>query len=716
MSLSLVVNGTTFSYPEPRGTNWGANASGWAQAVTSGMLQKAGGAFALTAEVDFGASFGLKSTYFKSRTASSASAGAVRLARTDVVSWRNAADSGDLDLGVDSSNRLTYNGAIVQSALSVSDTATVDLSLAANVLSAIVVAASLSDTHIASGAAIARSKLASGNAFRLVSNDTNGALADVSSIAASRALVSDASGLPTASAATATEVGYLAGVTGAIQTALDARLPLAGGTLTGALTLSGTPTSALHAASKQYVDDTLNGVANRKTAVRVATTANGTLATAFENGDTIDGTVLATGDRILLKNQSTDSQNGIYVVAAFGAPARATDADTWAEIVAASVFVTAGTANGGTSWATNVASGGTIGVTSMTWVQTAGAASYTADGSGIEISGTTFSLELDGATLSKSASGVKIADLGVTNAQISASAAIARSKIAVGTANRLVYNANGTGAMSDLGALTAGRVLKTDSNGLPAVLSALTANRVLVSDASGIPTDSATTSTEISYLSGVTAAVQTQLDAKMPKSGGTFTGGVSGTTLTLSGDISCDDISADAIACASLTVGGDAVATTEQIVYENVTTMTVSFTTASTIDFTSLPAFSYYRVIMEYRLDNQSGTETTYVYFNNDFSSNYNSGNTRVVISSIAQSGTASYFAEFTVSNQSGEYKVVSGTSLHVSQSGSHTVTDAAIAGAWINTTDLISRMTFAVSNTAKFQDGSRIKVIGYNF
>lgn len=79
--------------------------------------------------------------------------------------------------------------------------------------------------------------------------------------------------------------------------------------------------------------------------VRAASTANGTLATAFENGDTLDGVVLATGDRILLKNQSSGAENGIYVVNASGAPTRATDADSSAELVSAAVWVAEGTAN-----------------------------------------------------------------------------------------------------------------------------------------------------------------------------------------------------------------------------------------------------------------------------------------------------------------------------------------------------------------------------------
>jgi len=73
------------------------------------------------------------------------------------------------------------------------------------------------------------------------------------------------------------------------------------------------PSSAQDAATKAYVDNIAAGLAWKKEVV-VATTANGALATAFANGQTIDGYTLVTGDRILLKNQTTQTENGIYVV------------------------------------------------------------------------------------------------------------------------------------------------------------------------------------------------------------------------------------------------------------------------------------------------------------------------------------------------------------------------------------------------------------------
>lgn len=133
-----------------------------------------------------------------------------------------------------------------------------------------------------------------------------------------------------------------------LVTDLAAKAPLASPTFTGTVTVP-TPTNATDAATKGYVDNAVQGL-SWKQAVRVATTTNGTLASAYENGDTIDGVTLATGDRILIKDQSTGSENGIYTVNASGAPTRALDANTSAEVDSMTVYVEQGTANADTVW------------------------------------------------------------------------------------------------------------------------------------------------------------------------------------------------------------------------------------------------------------------------------------------------------------------------------------------------------------------------------
>lgn len=113
MSVSLTVNGTAYDYPTTGDYGWGTDTTGWASAVTAGMLQKAGGAFTLTAEVDFGATYGLKSAYFKSRAANPADAGQIRLGNAEVISWRNNANSANLDLKANASDNLEYDGNVM---------------------------------------------------------------------------------------------------------------------------------------------------------------------------------------------------------------------------------------------------------------------------------------------------------------------------------------------------------------------------------------------------------------------------------------------------------------------------------------------------------------------------------------------------------------------------------------------------------------------------
>ncbi|PWJ93515.1 uncharacterized protein DUF2793 [Mesorhizobium loti] len=127
---------------------------------------------------------------------------------------------------------------------------------------------------------------------------------------------------------------------------------------------------------KTYVDGKVTGL-SWKQAVRAATTVAGTLASSFENGDAIDGVTLATGDRILIKNQSSASENGIYTVNASGAPTRATDADAGAELVNASVYVSEGTTLADTQWTCTTNAPITVGSTSLAFAQ-AGIGGFTA--------------------------------------------------------------------------------------------------------------------------------------------------------------------------------------------------------------------------------------------------------------------------------------------------------------------------------------------------
>jgi hypothetical protein len=141
------------------------------------------------------------------------------------------------------------------------------------------------------------------------------------------------------------------------------------------------PTNAQDAATKAYVDSISQGLDAKGSCV-VATTAN----IALTGAQTIDGWSVQTGDRVLVKNQTTQSENGIYTGNTIGAWARATDADTWTELVSAFTFVEQGPANADSGWLCTVDAAGTIGTTAVTWVQFSGAGQISA-GNGLTKTG-----------------------------------------------------------------------------------------------------------------------------------------------------------------------------------------------------------------------------------------------------------------------------------------------------------------------------------------
>lgn len=158
-----------------------------------------------------------------------------------------------------------------------------------------------------------------------------------------------------------------------------AEIALGGFRLTGL----GDPQGSQDAVTKAYVDLTVQGL-EPKQSVRAASTANiATLSGAM----TIDGVALVAGDRVLVKDQTTASQNGIYVVTA-GAWTRAVDADVWGELISAYVFVEGGTTNADMGYLSTVDAGGTLGTTAVTFVQFTGAGQILA-GAGLTKSGNT---------------------------------------------------------------------------------------------------------------------------------------------------------------------------------------------------------------------------------------------------------------------------------------------------------------------------------------
>lgn len=149
----------------------------------------------------------------------------------------------------------------------------------------------------------------------------------------------------------------------------------------------GDPTAAQDAATKAYVDALSQGI-NWKAAVRAASTANVAVATGLVNGAVIDGVTLATGDRVLLKNQTVPAENGIYVVVPSGAASRATDADTAAEVLQAAVFVQEGSTLADTLWVGTANAPLTLGTTALPFAQM-GAGTLPTAGAGLTLTGNT---------------------------------------------------------------------------------------------------------------------------------------------------------------------------------------------------------------------------------------------------------------------------------------------------------------------------------------
>ena len=253
---------------------------------------------------------------------------------------------------------------------------------------------------------------------------------DTESLTASRAVISNSSSKIAVSATTDTELGYLSGVTSAVQTQLGTKLTasnnlsdvsststartnlglgtiatqnannvaLTGGTITGL----GDPSSSSEAATKNYVDNLVTGLRTRVIA-RVASTANVVLASGLENGDTLDGVTLATGNRVLLKNQTTTSQNGLYTVVASGTASRDTEFDTISELAGQLILVSEGTTNADTMYLCTTDTSATLGSSAITYTQVfpsaggtvtsvavadSGSSEFTVTGSPITSSGT----------------------------------------------------------------------------------------------------------------------------------------------------------------------------------------------------------------------------------------------------------------------------------------------------------------------------------------
>jgi hypothetical protein len=252
-----------------------------------------------------------------------------------------------------------------------------------------------------------------------------------------------------------TELNYVDGVTSAIQTQLNGKLALSGGTMTGAIAMGtskitglGTPTDAADAATKAYVDAVAEGLHVHES-VRATANTNVSLANGLEDGDTFGGVTLATNDRVLVKSQLVLAENGIYVVQASGQAVRALDFNTAAEVDSGDfVFVTSGTyAN--TGWV-QTSRPATIGTDAITFVQFSGAGTFTA-GNGLTADGGEFNVVGTADRITANADSIDIASTYAGQSSI----------VTVGTITTGVWNGTdiavadgGTGASTAAGART----------------------------------------------------------------------------------------------------------------------------------------------------------------------------------------------------------------------------------------------------------------------
>lgn len=275
-----------------------------------------------------------------------------------------------------------------------------------------------------------------------------------------------------------------------------------------------TPTADAHFATKGYVDSTSEGL-DVKDSVKVATTANITLA----NTQTVDGVSLAANDRVLVKDQSTSSQNGLYKVVDGGSWTRTDDLATGADAAGAFTFVEQGSTYSDVGFVCSSNKGSAVvGTNNLAFTQFSGQSNVTA-GNGLDKSGNELSLDL------KANGGLVIES---TEACVDLSASSITGTLSVGdggtgaTSASAARTALGLAVGSDIVAYAADlNTLSSCQSGAAAALALLTSTEVGILDGATVTTSelnilhNVTASTiELNYVDGVTSNVQTQLDAK----------------------------------------------------------------------------------------------------------------------------------------------------------------------------------------------------------
>ena len=373
--------------------------------------------------------------------------------------------------------------------------------------------------------AITSAKIADG---AIVDADINASaaisLSKLENLTTARALVSDGSGDVSVSDVTSTEVGYLDGVSSAIQTQIDAkqasdadltaiaalaktdgnlivgngstwvaesgataRTSLGLGTIStqasdnvsltgGSITGLGEPSSNSDASTKSYVDQAVAGLRTR-TIAECASTANVVISSALEAGDTIDGVTLVAGDRVLLKDQSTATENGLYiaVASAAGAASRDPEHDTIAELSGGMVVVNQGTANDNKIFLCTTDSDGSLGSTSITYTvitpSNSGTVTSIATGTGI-----------DGGTITSTGT----ISIDSTVATLAGTQTFTNKTLTSPKINEDVAVTSTATELNKLDALSRGSILYGNASAVTTVLTKGTAGKILTSDGTDI--------------------------------------------------------------------------------------------------------------------------------------------------------------------------------------------------------------------------------------
>ena len=260
------------------------------------------------------------------------------------------------------------------------------------------------------------------------------------------------------------------------------------------------PTADADAANKGYVDGVAQGLDIKDSCI-AATTANITISTALNNGDTLDCVSLSTNDRVLVKDQSSASENGIYIVGS--SPARADDLAAGADAAGMFTFVEKGTVNADNGFVCSSDKGSAVvGTNNLTFVQFSGAGQITAS-DGLSKSGNTLSVDLKsngGLVIESSEIAVDLAASSITGTlAISDGGTGATTASAARTALGLAIGTNVQAYDADLDNLSGCQ------SGASAALAALTSTEVAILDGATV------TTTELNIMDGGTSATSTTL-------------------------------------------------------------------------------------------------------------------------------------------------------------------------------------------------------------